>query len=162
MPLGASHREYGADVVTHRRFRLWWDTADEDEEALEPVSSDGENNELVADPVHSGRDTGPGGPTPWGGQRYKMPLRAKAGYWAMRNGWGRSLVRHPRIPPIVSRTRTGSSWPGGSSWRCTPPGHTIDHLCLFDPEGGLMICGDHVLPTITPAHLGHHHRARTR
>ena len=30
------------------------------------------------------------------------------------------------------------------------PGHTDDHLCLFDPEHGLMICGDHVLPTITP------------
>jgi glyoxylase-like metal-dependent hydrolase (beta-lactamase superfamily II) len=30
------------------------------------------------------------------------------------------------------------------------PGHTDDHLCLFDPEHGLMLCGDHVLPTITP------------
>jgi glyoxylase-like metal-dependent hydrolase (beta-lactamase superfamily II) len=30
------------------------------------------------------------------------------------------------------------------------PGHTEDHLCLFDPEHGLMLCGDHVLPTITP------------
>ena len=30
------------------------------------------------------------------------------------------------------------------------PGHTTDHLCLYDPEGGLMLCGDHVLPTITP------------
>jgi glyoxylase-like metal-dependent hydrolase (beta-lactamase superfamily II) len=30
------------------------------------------------------------------------------------------------------------------------PGHTADHLCLFDAEHGLMICGDHVLPTITP------------
>ena len=33
------------------------------------------------------------------------------------------------------------------------PGHTEDHLCLFDPEGGLMLSGDHVLPTITP-HIG--------
>ena len=30
------------------------------------------------------------------------------------------------------------------------PGHTTDHLCLYDPEAGLMLCGDHVLPTITP------------
>jgi glyoxylase-like metal-dependent hydrolase (beta-lactamase superfamily II) len=30
------------------------------------------------------------------------------------------------------------------------PGHTIDHLCLFDPESGIMLSGDHVLPTITP------------
>lgn len=30
------------------------------------------------------------------------------------------------------------------------PGHTADHLCLYDAEAGLMITGDHVLPTITP------------
>ena len=30
------------------------------------------------------------------------------------------------------------------------PGHTIDHLCLYDPEHGLLISGDHVLPSITP------------
>jgi glyoxylase-like metal-dependent hydrolase (beta-lactamase superfamily II) len=30
------------------------------------------------------------------------------------------------------------------------PGHTNDHLCLFDAEGGVMLSGDHVLPTITP------------
>jgi glyoxylase-like metal-dependent hydrolase (beta-lactamase superfamily II) len=30
------------------------------------------------------------------------------------------------------------------------PGHTVDHLCLFDPETGTLLCGDHVLPTITP------------
>jgi glyoxylase-like metal-dependent hydrolase (beta-lactamase superfamily II) len=30
------------------------------------------------------------------------------------------------------------------------PGHTTDHLCLFDPEEGVLLAGDHVLPTITP------------
>jgi glyoxylase-like metal-dependent hydrolase (beta-lactamase superfamily II) len=30
------------------------------------------------------------------------------------------------------------------------PGHTVDHLCLFDPETGTLLSGDHVLPTITP------------
>jgi glyoxylase-like metal-dependent hydrolase (beta-lactamase superfamily II) len=30
------------------------------------------------------------------------------------------------------------------------PGHTADHFCLHDPEAGLFIAGDHVLPTITP------------
>ena len=33
------------------------------------------------------------------------------------------------------------------------PGHTDDHLCLFDPTEGVMLSGDHVLPTITP-HIG--------
>jgi glyoxylase-like metal-dependent hydrolase (beta-lactamase superfamily II) len=30
------------------------------------------------------------------------------------------------------------------------PGHTPDHLCLFDPAEGVLLSGDHVLPTITP------------
>jgi glyoxylase-like metal-dependent hydrolase (beta-lactamase superfamily II) len=39
----------------------------------------------------------------------------------------------------------------GREWMAIhTPGHTEDHLCLFDPEAGVMLCGDHVLPTITP------------
>jgi glyoxylase-like metal-dependent hydrolase (beta-lactamase superfamily II) len=30
------------------------------------------------------------------------------------------------------------------------PGHTGDHVCLFDPSDGTLLSGDHVLPTITP------------
>ena len=30
------------------------------------------------------------------------------------------------------------------------PGHTNDHLCLFDAADGIVLTGDHVLPTITP------------
>ena len=30
------------------------------------------------------------------------------------------------------------------------PGHTVDHLCLWDPETGTLLTGDHVLPSITP------------
>lgn len=33
------------------------------------------------------------------------------------------------------------------------PGHTNDHLCLWDPAEGVLLAGDHVLPTITP-HIG--------
>jgi glyoxylase-like metal-dependent hydrolase (beta-lactamase superfamily II) len=40
---------------------------------------------------------------------------------------------------------------GGRTWLAVhTPGHTHDHLCLFDPAGGLLLSGDHVLPTITP------------
>ena len=35
------------------------------------------------------------------------------------------------------------------------PGHTADHLCLYSPELGIFLSGDHVLPTITP-HIGGH------
>jgi glyoxylase-like metal-dependent hydrolase (beta-lactamase superfamily II) len=30
------------------------------------------------------------------------------------------------------------------------PGHTGDHICLFDPVHGTLLSGDHVLPSITP------------
>jgi len=30
------------------------------------------------------------------------------------------------------------------------PGHTVDHMCLWDPENGVLLTGDHVLPSITP------------
>ncbi|MHB8463595.1 MAG: MBL fold metallo-hydrolase [Acidimicrobiales bacterium] len=30
------------------------------------------------------------------------------------------------------------------------PGHTLDHICLNDPEEGVFFSGDHVLPSITP------------
>jgi glyoxylase-like metal-dependent hydrolase (beta-lactamase superfamily II) len=40
---------------------------------------------------------------------------------------------------------------GGRDWEMIhTPGHTGDHLCLFDAESGTLLSGDHVLPTITP------------
>ena len=45
----------------------------------------------------------------------------------------------------VRPTEAGRDW-----FAVHTPGHTEDHLCLFDPEHGVMLSGDHVLPTITP------------
>jgi glyoxylase-like metal-dependent hydrolase (beta-lactamase superfamily II) len=40
---------------------------------------------------------------------------------------------------------------GRREWQALhTPGHTGDHLCLWDPERGVLLSGDHVLPTITP------------
>ena len=40
---------------------------------------------------------------------------------------------------------------GGREWLALhTPGHTVDHLCLYDPEHGVLLTGDHVLPSITP------------
>jgi glyoxylase-like metal-dependent hydrolase (beta-lactamase superfamily II) len=30
------------------------------------------------------------------------------------------------------------------------PGHSSGHICLYEPERKIMLCGDHILPTITP------------
>lgn len=30
------------------------------------------------------------------------------------------------------------------------PGHSAGHICLYEPDKKVLICGDHILPTITP------------
>lgn len=40
---------------------------------------------------------------------------------------------------------------GDREWQVIhTPGHTGDHICLLDPAAGILLSGDHVLPTITP------------
>jgi glyoxylase-like metal-dependent hydrolase (beta-lactamase superfamily II) len=55
-------------------------------------------------------------------------------------------------PDPTRRVRHGSPIRlGGRDWLALhTPGHTLDHLCLYDPENGVLLSGDHVLPTITP------------
>jgi len=33
------------------------------------------------------------------------------------------------------------------------PGHSHDHICLYDPQEGILFSGDHLLPDIVP-HIG--------
>ncbi len=56
------------------------------------------------------------------------------------------------LPPISDRIEGGSRLRlAGREWIALhTPGHTPDHLCLHDPEHGVLLAGDHVLPTITP------------
>jgi len=150
---GRFAEQYGADIVTHRNFRLWWDLDEEDDEPLENVSAAGENDEInqtmYDDPLFSGRRQGPGAPTPWGGERFKMPWHRRLGYFFMRQGWGGRWFATPTPTKRVENADHISL--ARREWVAVhTPGHTTDHLCLFDPEEGMMICGDHVLPTITP------------
>lgn len=59
--------------------------------------------------------------------------------------------------------RVGDSSPlrlGGRDWFTVfTPGHTADHLCVFDPTEGILLSGDHVLPSITPHISGMDHKA---
>jgi glyoxylase-like metal-dependent hydrolase (beta-lactamase superfamily II) len=120
----------GADILTHAAFRLWWD----------PIEPDGDDPEI--DP----RPNSPiGQPTPWGGRPYDP-----------REGGADDLREHISAPlgtPQPTRRVEDADVVrlAGREWVALhTPGHTPDHLCLYDPVEGVVLSGDHVLPTITP------------
>ncbi len=69
-----------------------------------------------------------------------------------------ALSQHPafryymRTTPRFTIVEDGDPLPIGEyRFRCIQtPGHSPGHLCLFDVEKKLMLCGDHVLDEITP------------
>jgi glyoxylase-like metal-dependent hydrolase (beta-lactamase superfamily II) len=123
-------RETGADIVTHRTFRLMWSTA-------EP---DGEDPEEEARPFFT-----PGMSTPWGSEPFRPELQGQT-VEEMRE---RMRLETPR--PTVRLDDAQTIRLARRDWVAVhTPGHTPDHLCLFDPAEGVVLSGDHVLPTITP------------
>jgi glyoxylase-like metal-dependent hydrolase (beta-lactamase superfamily II) len=86
--------------------------------------------------------------TPWGGKPYELPLSRRIRYKAMRYGAGKFFS----TPKPTRRVADADVLElGGREWVSVhTPGHTQDHLCLWDADKGVMITGDHVLPTITP------------
>ncbi len=166
---GTLAREAGAELVTERRFHTWLEprsrriaqgagghagthgtAPDACAEITDPAGATAD----PADPAGAdpGDDTGyfsiATRTTPWKGS----PIPHLA-----RNIWMMRLARWhliPRMrPPIPSRLVTGGDHLtlAGREWEVVfTPGHTGDHVCLFDPEHQLLISGDHVLPTITP------------
>lgn len=136
----------GAEIVTHRAFRMMWDPTETPDVDVE----DAADALLPADPERHHVSRFPWEETPWGGPGAPIP-------------WNRRLyIRAARRFPRLRRTptptvRLSDAEPirlARREWVAVhTPGHTDDHLCLFDPEGGIMLSGDHVLPTITP-HIG--------
>ena len=135
--------ETGADLLTHRTFRNWFDPLEPDlddtDDLLdpEPVPLADPNVEALREALLHGR-------TPWGGPWHRISDRAEPE--AMK--W--YATPRPTIPvddaDVVKLARR--DWVAIHT-----PGHTPDHLCLFDPANGVLLSGDHVLPTITP-HIG--------
>ena len=70
--------------------------------------------------------------------------------WRFASWLGKSF-----LPVITHPVEHGDALTlGGREWFVThTPGHTGDHICLHDPDSGVLLAGDHVLPTITP-HIG--------
>jgi glyoxylase-like metal-dependent hydrolase (beta-lactamase superfamily II) len=136
---GWVRRESGADVVTHRRFRMMWDASEPPDVDVETAA------ELAASPPRMPWDA-----PPWGGAGYDVPRRRRVAMHVARRF--PRLVKTPR--PSVRLADADTIRLARREWIALhTPGHTDDHLCLFDPTDGVMLSGDHVLPTITP-HIG--------
>ncbi len=140
---GLLAREAGAALVTQRDFTTWslrdsHDAHCTDEDttgATQPLGS-----EIRARPWSD--------LTPWGTRGPRPPRRQRLLFWAIHAGLLRSFVP----PRPTRRVHDGDVLTlGGREWFCVhTPGHTLDHLCLFDPAESVLLSGDHVLPTITP------------
>jgi glyoxylase-like metal-dependent hydrolase (beta-lactamase superfamily II) len=141
---GWVRRESGADVVTHRRFHTYFDRDEPPDVDVESVAAGGASTNGDGD---TGRHWTPWDAPPWGGPARPMPLRQRWRWRAMR-----AVPRLARTPQPTRRLDDADTIRlAGREWVAVwTPGHTDDHLCLFDPEDGVMLSGDHVLPTITP------------
>ncbi len=143
--------ETGAEIVTHSSFRLMWDPTEPPDIDVDDVASlrDPEPVGGGEEPIRLGRRY-PWEPTPWGGPGVEIPLRRRLWFRA-----ARTFPRLRKMPvPSVRLDEADTISLAGRDWIAVhTPGHTDDHLCLFDPTEGCMLCGDHVLPTITP-HIG--------
>jgi len=135
--------EANTDLLTHRNFRNWFNPTEPDlddaDDLLDPEPApmpDIDYDELRA-VMASGR-------TPWGGPWMRGPMHRDP-----------EEMRHFAPPrPTMSVDEADIVRLGRRDWVALhTPGHTPDHLCLFDPAGGVVLSGDHVLPTITP-HIG--------
>jgi len=144
----------GADVVTHENFKTYWDPHEEDDfvrEVAVPADYDAQSGaienalmRLTSRERHSPWDR----PVPWGGP-------PPDNQWKERFRWRILPLLLSKLwqPPRPSRRVLDGAtiMLGNREWQSVhTPGHTADHLCLLDPDEGIFVSGDHLLPTITP------------
>jgi glyoxylase-like metal-dependent hydrolase (beta-lactamase superfamily II) len=140
------------EVVTHSAFRSWWTPHTHEDAADDIVIHDVDPDDLP-EPGDRGAAGPWGGKTPWGGSPPKPPLKRRLQYRIMGRiaGGGRGFRRFGPPAPTTRLKHGDVIKLAGREWFAVhTPGHTLDHLCLHDPEGGVLLSGDHVLPTITP------------
>ncbi|CAN5707314.1 MBL fold metallo-hydrolase [soil metagenome] len=134
-------KETGADIVTHARFQNWWNASDEVadldlDDDVTPAHDDGAA--IAHEP----------GRTPWSGEQIRPP-----NHRTVRFKLTRLLApnRFAAPTPTIRLEDADTISLAGREWSAVfTPGHTPDHLCLYDPAMGVLLSGDHVLPSITP------------
>jgi glyoxylase-like metal-dependent hydrolase (beta-lactamase superfamily II) len=137
-------KESNADIVAHRSFRFGvLESSEQDREvSVEDLGASGEDDEAHRQVLQAwSRHT-----TPWGGRRPGPPWFVRL-RWRLYGALGRSFV-----PQISKPVQAGDvlRLAGREFFVSHTPGHTEDHICLHDPEHGVFLSGDHVLPSITP------------
>lgn len=140
-----------ADIVAHEHFTTVFDPREPDlDPELHSRVDDGFDPAAFAEALLGDGDIPelPVRNSPWGGT-IPFPTRDEIGWmraWdeTTRRGF---LDNEPNVR-LVDRQVIRL---GRREWVAVhTPGHTGDHLCLFDPADGVLLSGDHVLPTITP------------
>ena len=148
----------GAEVITHSAFRSWW-TPHSHSDAGDDVIHDVHPDDLPAplDPLSGGGGPWGNGKTPWGTKSdFQAPGKRSLRTRLMMSKLARNQIMRRMSPPDPSvRLKNGDVIKlARREWFAVhTPGHTLDHLCLHDPESGVVVSGDHLLPTITP-HIG--------
>jgi glyoxylase-like metal-dependent hydrolase (beta-lactamase superfamily II) len=164
---GRLAREANAELVTHAAFTTWSlerkfrrgpsseheaVEAERDAAKAAQLLDIGPDSEMFDDPLRddptverTAQSVPWGGDSPWGGSKHPMPpLRRRLMIRAL------GMLFSP--PDPTRRVRHNDRLPlAGREWSVIhTPGHTLDHLCLYDAEHGVLLSGDHVLPSITP------------
>ena len=131
--------EAGADVLAHRAFT----TFGGDIECNDPTHDHGDPK--LREPKEWT------GKTPWGTPS-QGPTREQIEEFTRKRKEGRPVFE---VPHVTRRVGHGDVVQlAGREWFVHhTPGHTTDHVCFHDPTEGVLLSGDHVLPTITP-HIG--------
>jgi glyoxylase-like metal-dependent hydrolase (beta-lactamase superfamily II) len=149
---GGAHKlveEAHAEVLTSTMFRRWTDLLDLDEAPLEPMDpADAGEAATLYDAVAAADEQEMEQEYP-GFKAFRDRLRAAVADGRIEEA---SWMRAPRPTLVVDDAETVRL--GDRDWVAVfTPGHTHDHLCMWSPDDGVLLSGDHVLPTITP-HIG--------
>ena len=132
--------EAKAQLITHNNFRTFWtgasDMCNHGDTDMAHDDSLPEKNPFLE-------------PNPWGGEdRHRPPFGRRMMFRLMRS----KILGNYHLPEPARRVRNGDviRLAGRDMFAVHTPGHTLDHLCIHDPEGGFVFTGDHLLPHITP------------
>jgi len=146
---GLLRHEAGAKVITHRAFRTWLDPDEGDDAGPDEIDDRPVGEQGDAAHAHEDRGASPWNrEMPWRAGTFRLPLKRRIQYRAgtlLGRRWMRAPEPSHRVDDADVLSFAGREWVAVHT-----PGHTADHLCLYSPDDGIVLSGDHVLPTITP------------